>query len=120
SSTATNTPTRTPTNTATRTSTRTSVSTNTNTATRTATYALTATLTRTNTPSNTPTRAATVAATPTVRAEGCTPGFWQGGVGSQLWNQVNDPDWTRRGGVGTNPFIQSTLFNSYFTPHSSL
>ena len=51
---------------------------------------------------------------------GCTPGFWQGGFGSQLWDTVNDPDWTAEGGVGTNPFIQTTLFNSYFTPVASL
>jgi hypothetical protein len=42
---------------------------------------------------------------------GCTPGFWQGGAGSQLWDEVNDPDWT---GVGTNPFIHTTLFNDFF------
>jgi len=43
--------------------------------------------------------------------EGCTPGFWQGGAGSQLWNVVNDPQWTYG---GTNPFIHTTLFNDYF------
>lgn len=47
----------------------------------------------------------------TVPCEGCTPGFWQGGAGSQLWDQVNDPQWTY---VGSNPFIHTTLFNSYF------
>jgi len=52
--------------------------------------------------------------------EGCTPGFWQGGLGSTLWNTVNDPDWTAHGGVGTNPFIHTTLFNSFFAPQSSL
>ena len=46
--------------------------------------------------------------------EGCTPGFWQGGVGIQLWNTVADPDWTAHGGVGTNPFIQSQTFVSFF------
>jgi hypothetical protein len=33
---------------------------------------------------------------------------------------VNDPDWATHGGVGTNPFIQATLFNSFFTPVRSL
>jgi uncharacterized repeat protein (TIGR01451 family) len=47
----------------------------------------------------------------TIPNEGCTPGFWQGGAGSQLWNQVNDPQWTYG---GTNPFIHTTLFNAYF------
>jgi len=44
--------------------------------------------------------------------DGCTPGFWQGGAGSIQWNVVNDPDWT---GAGTNPFIHTTLFNSFFS-----
>jgi hypothetical protein len=52
--------------------------------------------------------------------EGCTPGFWQGGFGAQLWNELNDPQWASNGGAGTNPFIQTTLFNSFFTPQSSL
>ena len=43
--------------------------------------------------------------------QGCTPGFWQGGAGSQLWDQVNDPDWTYG---GTNPYIHTTLFNDFF------
>jgi uncharacterized repeat protein (TIGR01451 family) len=42
---------------------------------------------------------------------GCTPGFWQGGAGSQQWDQTNDPDWT---GLGTNPFVHTTLFNGFF------
>ena len=50
--------------------------------------------------------------------QGCTPGFWQGGIGSTLWNTANDPDWTAHGGAGTNPFTTSTLFNSFFTPWS--
>ena len=49
---------------------------------------------------------------------GCTPGFWQGGSGRVLWDQVNDPDWVARGGDGFNPFIHTTLFNSFFTPHA--
>lgn len=48
--------------------------------------------------------------------EGCTPGFWQGGAGSQLWDQVNDPDWDA-GNYATqfNPFIHTTLFNTFFS-----
>jgi uncharacterized repeat protein (TIGR01451 family) len=49
--------------------------------------------------------------------EGCTPGFWQGGAGSQLWDEANDPDWD---GNGTNPFTHDTLFNSFFTLHANL
>jgi hypothetical protein len=52
--------------------------------------------------------------------EGCTPGFWQGGFGSQLWNVLSDADWTAAGGVGANPFAHDTLFNSFFTAHTSL
>lgn len=58
--------------------------------------------------------------------EGCTPGFWQGGNdfgtagGKWLWNEVNDPDWTASGGAGTNPYIWTTFFNSFFTPYSGL
>ena len=37
-----------------------------------------------------------------------------------LWNQENDPDWTGHGGQGTNPYRHSTLFNTYFTPVSTL
>jgi hypothetical protein len=62
----------------------------------------------------------TPTATRTAVAQGCTPGFWQGGVGIKLWNTVNDPDWTASGGQGTNPFIQTTLFNSYFDAWPSL
>jgi hypothetical protein len=55
--------------------------------------------------------------------EGCTPGFWQGGAGAQLWDEVNDPDWDA-GDYATqfNPFIHATLFNSFFsgTPDSRL
>ena len=52
--------------------------------------------------------------------EGCTPGFWQGGVGAPLWNEASifdtgtgDPDWTPALG---NPFSHDTLFNDFFTP----
>jgi hypothetical protein len=62
----------------------------------------------------------TPTATRTAVAQGCTPGFWQGGVGIQLWNTANDPQWTASGGQGTNPFIQTTLFNSYFASWPSL
>jgi hypothetical protein len=58
--------------------------------------------------------------------EGCTPGFWQGGNdfgtagGRWLWNEVHDPQWTASGGMGTNPYIWTTLFNGFFTPYSGL
>ena len=45
---------------------------------------------------------------------GCTPGFWQGGLGITLWNQFNDPDWVSHGGVGFNPFVTTDLFTSFF------
>jgi hypothetical protein len=44
--------------------------------------------------------------------QGCTPGFWQGGFGIDLWNEVNDPDWADAGGAGTNPFVTTDLFSS--------
>ena len=49
-----------------------------------------------------------------VRLIGCTPGFWQGGRGRQLWDVLNDPDWIAAGGNGTNPFEHTTKFNDYF------
>jgi len=52
--------------------------------------------------------------------EGCTPGFWQGGNGEKLWNEPNDPDWTDAGGEGSNPYIWTTPFNSFFTSHPDL
>ena len=48
--------------------------------------------------------------------EGCTPGFWQGGVGLALWNQASDPDWVAAGGAGFNPFVTTDTFASFFTP----
>ena len=51
--------------------------------------------------------------------EGCTPGFWQGGLGSTLWNTANDPDWTAAGGAGTNPFITTQTFVSFFPSSGS-
>jgi len=56
----------------------------------------------------------------TLGFEGCTPGFWQGGNGKKLWNEANDPNWTAAGGSGTNPYIHTTLFNDFFTPHPDL
>lgn len=56
--------------------------------------------------------------------QGCTPGFWQGGNdfgtagGKWLWNEVNDPQWVASGGAGTNPYIWTTQFNTFFTPYS--
>ena len=44
--------------------------------------------------------------------QGCTPGFWQGGLGVTLWDTVNDPDWVSHGGAGTNPFVTTDLFSS--------
>ena len=46
--------------------------------------------------------------------EGCTPGFWQGGLGATLWNALNDPQWTAAGGAGTNPFVTTDAFASFF------
>jgi energy-coupling factor transporter ATP-binding protein EcfA2 len=48
--------------------------------------------------------------------EGCTPGFWQGGNGSQLWNVSNDSDWTPS---GENPFYHETDFNDVFDPDAT-
>ena len=56
------------------------------------------------------TATATVVGTPC--GEGCTPGFWQGGFGVDLWDEVDDPDWTAAGGDGTNPFVTTDLFSS--------
>ncbi len=48
-------------------------------------------------------------------SEGCTPGFWQGGLGVTLWNTVDDPDWDAVINNGTtNPFLTTTLFESFF------
>jgi hypothetical protein len=52
--------------------------------------------------------------------EGCTPGFWAGGVGAEMWDQVNDPDWTANGAAGTNPFTHDTVFDTFFEIDSSL
>jgi hypothetical protein len=53
--------------------------------------------------------------------EGCTPGFWQGGLGATLWDGVPmnpDPDWTAAGGLGSNPFIHDTKFNDFFASYA--
>jgi hypothetical protein len=42
---------------------------------------------------------------------GCTPGFWQGGAGAQLWDELDDPQWLYN---GTNPFVHTTPFNDFF------
>jgi len=52
-----------------------------------------------------------------VPCEGCTPGFWQGGAGSKLWNEPNDPQWVYG---GSNPFIHTTLFNDFFNTTTDL
>jgi hypothetical protein len=59
--------------------------------------------------------------TPNAGTQGCTPGFWQGGNGIKLWNTSPDADWTAAvlaGGSANPPFIQTTLFNSFFTPQA--
>jgi uncharacterized repeat protein (TIGR01451 family) len=43
---------------------------------------------------------------------GCTPGFWQGGAGIQLWDEPPiDPQWPND---ATQPYYTQTLFNAYF------
>lgn len=70
----------------------------------------------------------------TLQPEGCTPGFWAGARGGlkgkgggaeqkgrQMWDEgPPDPDWTANGATGSNPFIHTTLFNDFFTPHPDL
>jgi uncharacterized repeat protein (TIGR01451 family) len=59
------------------------------------------------------TATATVVGTPC--GQGCTPGFWQGGLGITLWDEpIPDPDWAAHGGVGTNPFVTTDQFTSFF------
>jgi hypothetical protein len=53
-------------------------------------------------------------------AQGCTPGFWQGGTGSQLWDEELDEDWVISGGEESNPYIHTTLFNDKFAKYSAL
>ncbi|HLG00806.1 MAG TPA: prealbumin-like fold domain-containing protein, partial [Acidimicrobiia bacterium] len=45
--------------------------------------------------------------------EGCTPGFWQGGTGANMWNEDNDPQWPNNPAT-TNPFIHTTPFDPFF------
>jgi hypothetical protein len=48
--------------------------------------------------------------------QACTPGFWQGGLGSTLWNTNPDSDWVAHGATTANPpFKSSDDFNSYFS-----
>jgi hypothetical protein len=49
-----------------------------------------------------------------VPCEGCTPGFWQGGYGADLWNTFPDPDWA---GADPQPYYHDTLFNDHFTAY---
>jgi hypothetical protein len=44
--------------------------------------------------------------------EACTPGFWQGGNGSKLWNRPGDQQWD---GILAQPFNHDTLFNDFFS-----
>jgi hypothetical protein len=46
----------------------------------------------------------------------CTPGYWQGGSGSQRWNVANDPDW---GGFYAQPYTQATAFFGKTNPYTS-
>jgi len=41
--------------------------------------------------------------------QGCTPGFWQGGFGVNLWNEPNDPQWA---GALAQPYVTTDLFSS--------
>jgi len=50
--------------------------------------------------------------------QGCTPGFWQGGVGFDMWNQPDDLDFSPPGGNGA--FAHDVLFNDWFTAVPSL
>jgi hypothetical protein len=43
--------------------------------------------------------------------DGCSPDFWQGGNGLQLWNSADDPVFEPGGG---NPYAHDTLFNDVF------
>jgi hypothetical protein len=47
---------------------------------------------------------------------GCTPGFWQGGTGSQLWDVAGDPDWR---GVYAQPYTHATKFFGNTPPYTS-
>ena len=52
-----------------------------------------------------------------------TPGYWanSGNIsagGKNLWDLQTDADWVAAGGLGTNPYIHSTPFNTFFTPYA--
>ncbi|MGD9092288.1 MAG: hypothetical protein PVF74_05545, partial [Anaerolineales bacterium] len=53
-------------------------------------------------------------------SQGCSPGFWQGGNGSQLWNEVDDQDWVTSGGSNSNPYTHDDSFNGFFQWYASL
>ena len=50
--------------------------------------------------------------------QGCTPGFWQGGVGFSMWDTADDPDFSPPG--GNLGFTHGVLFNDWFTGVASL
>jgi hypothetical protein len=61
--------------------------------------------------------------------QGCSPGFWQGGTGSLLWDQGDpfaespeyDSDWLEYpGGFPGNPYVHGTFFNKFFEPYTEL
>ena len=43
--------------------------------------------------------------------DGCSPDFWQGSIGSHLWNSADDPVFEPGGG---NPYSHDSLFNAIF------
>ena len=52
-----------------------------------------------------------------------TPGYWanSGNInagGKNLWDMLTDADWATAGGIGTNPYVHSTPFNSFFSPYA--
>ena len=50
--------------------------------------------------------------------QGCTPGFWQGGVGFSMWDTANDPEFSPPG--GNLGFTHLVEFNTWFTSVDSL
>ncbi len=38
--------------------------------------------------------------------------------GTNLWDMTSDEEWTAAGGIGTNPYIHTTVFNSFFTSYT--
>ena len=48
----------------------------------------------------------------------CTPGFWQGGAGLQLWDDpVTDPQWNY---AGAQPFTDDDLFSEIFSLNTDI